>query len=570
MKRLRPLDVVLLAILVPLWLACFALHVREVARDRLARVAVWVTDPGTAASYPIVRGFWGLQAENSGLVVDDQLVRLGQTDLRGVSPLDFLALAYKESQSTLQVPVGFMRAGAPGNTVLRFDPVLSPWQKVLMTLGFAVTAILVLLRRPGSRAARAFFLTCMTYSIHWCFFFGGESPTQTYAWVVMYDLSSLVIFPLAIRAALVLPEETAPTSWWMYAWPWLFALRGPTAHSWYFGSPLPHAMGMLATNMLEAAFMVALLLVLARNFHQASPLGRRQLKWVVYGLYIGTLPALVTSVIAMLEPRLWWLQEASMFAMMLTPICMCIALVRYNLFDIDRLMSITAGYSILLIVIGGGLWLVLPTVSHAASSLAGISQPVILAMTLPILILVAMPSQRRLRSSIERWFFAERYAVDRGMQELLRALPRCIDRRSLLTLVGERLHAIFKAENGIVYEKRDDTYVPLLVYGSIVAPPIDEQHPLISALQSRPFPLDVNQWRESARVHLTQDNLVLLDRLRPAVALPMKQQDSHFVLSLGKKQSGDVYTSTDLTLLTTTLNKVGEELRRVESGLERT
>jgi hypothetical protein len=85
---------------------------------------------------------------------------------------------------------------------------------------------------------------------------------------------------------------------------------------------------------------------------------------------------------------------------------------------------------------------------------------------------------------------------------------------------------------------------------------------LIIALQNRPLPLDVAQWRESARVHLTQDDLVLLDRLRPAVTLPTKQQDSHLVLSLGKKQSGDVYTSTDFALLTTMLNKVVEELQR--------
>ena len=68
MRRLRPLDAALLAILVPLWLACFALHVKEVARGRLARVPVFVLAPESADSYPTVRGFWpGTGAEASGL-----------------------------------------------------------------------------------------------------------------------------------------------------------------------------------------------------------------------------------------------------------------------------------------------------------------------------------------------------------------------------------------------------------------------------------------------------------------------------------------------------------------------
>src|SRR5581483_10363864 len=104
-------DAVLLAILVPLWLACFALHVKEVARGRLARVAVFVAAPESTDSYPILRGFWGERAESSGLAIGDRLVRLGQTDLRGVSPPGSIALAYREARSSHRGPVSSVRAG---------------------------------------------------------------------------------------------------------------------------------------------------------------------------------------------------------------------------------------------------------------------------------------------------------------------------------------------------------------------------------------------------------------------------------------------------------------------------
>ena len=123
-----------------------------------------------------------------------------------------------------------------------------------------------------------------------------------------------------------------------------------------FGIPLPPAVGFRATHILNVAFIVTLLVMLTRNFRRASPLGRRQLKWVVYGLYIGTVPVLVAIMIAMVEPRLWWLQEVSMVAMVLTPVCLCIAIVRFHLFDIDRLISATAAYTILsVLLLAGGL-----------------------------------------------------------------------------------------------------------------------------------------------------------------------------------------------------------------------
>ncbi len=67
LKRLSVLDVALLATLVPLWIAAFSLHVRQVATGRLAWVGVFVTSPAPD-EYPQVRGFWrGMAGERSGL-----------------------------------------------------------------------------------------------------------------------------------------------------------------------------------------------------------------------------------------------------------------------------------------------------------------------------------------------------------------------------------------------------------------------------------------------------------------------------------------------------------------------
>src|SRR5207249_10247176 len=120
--------------------------------------------------------------------------------------------------------------------------------------------------------------------------------------------------------------------------------------------PLPPTLGLRAVVAANLAFITTLLVLLMRNFRCSGPLGRRQLKWVVYGFYIGNAPTLAADMVAALDPSLVWLHDIAMIAVALIPLCIFIAIVRFNLFDIDRLISATATYTILsVLMLAGGL-----------------------------------------------------------------------------------------------------------------------------------------------------------------------------------------------------------------------
>jgi class 3 adenylate cyclase len=502
------------------------------------------------------------------LVVGDWLIRLGETDLRGVGSIGFFARVYEEADPKLQVPVSFLRAGKHGETVLSLFPHPFPWRPSLLTLPFVGIAVLVLLRLPGSRLARMFFLASMAYSFHWTFFVGGPR-VQTYAWVAIVLCSGLLVYPLSLRLVLLFPEEVVPTGARMPIWPWLFAVYGPIVASRMFGVPLPPAVGLRAYFLVNAAFITTLLVLLTRNFRRSGPVGRRQVKWVVYGFYLGTGPVLLADMVSVLDPSLSWLHEIAMIFPALIPLCTFIAIVRFNLFDIDRLISATAAYTALSVFLLAGALTVIPRLSQAASILAGV-EPAFGQMILSFLLAaLVVPGQRYLRPQIERLFFAERHALEQGVEHLLRELSACEGPQALLTLAGEQLDTLLRPEGCVIYGRAGEAYAPVFMRGRVVPPAVEARSLLIGVLQAKTTPIDVEYWRQrTAREVLRPADFALLDSLGAAVLLPVGRRSDTLAafICLGQKRSGDVYTSTDLALLAAVADKASGELLRFDEA----
>ena len=110
-----------------------------------------------------------------------------------------------------------------------------------------------------------------------------------------------------------------------------------------------------------------------------------------------------------------------------------------------------------------------------------------------------VPGQRYLRPQIERWFFAERYALERGVEQLLRDLSLCGEPQALLTLTGERLEALLRPECCVIYGRAGVAYTPVFVRGSAVPPAFEASSALVGALQSHATPVEVGQWRRRCR-----------------------------------------------------------------------
>ncbi len=201
--------------------------------------------------------------------------------------------------------------------------------------------------------------------------------------------------------------------------------------------------------------------MLTRNFRRAGPLGRRQLSWVVLGMYVGTAPVLLTDVVAAIEPSLWWLHEVAVIAEICVPVCMLIAIVRSNYFDVDRLITGTAVYSVLSILLLAAALIAVPHLARAASRAAGFDPHTMQWAFAVLVAAAALPMRRLLQPRIERVLFRERHALRAGVEELLHDLAAVSDPDRLLTLIGERLDALVRPRACVIYAALGDGYIPV-------------------------------------------------------------------------------------------------------------
>jgi hypothetical protein len=254
-----------------------------------------------------------------------------------------------------------------------------------------------------------------------------------------------------------------------------------------------------------AVFGVALtatcLLLVRHAYRGADAIGRRRLKWFLFGMYAASVPMLAGFALAAVDPRFIAAAFLSVSALALLPVSLLIAVARYNLFDIDRVISATASYNALLILLISGGLVVVPRAAQAASSFLGLDPTAGQVLVSALLAGFVVPSHRRLRPQIERILFAERHTVDQGMARLLTELSECPTPGELPTRLAEGLDAVMRPTCCICYGRDDSGYRPLFAQGRTAPPSIEVANPVVSTVHRCRFARRGCSRRHRGRVH---------------------------------------------------------------------
>ncbi len=189
----------------------------------------------------------------------------------------------------------------------------------------------------------------------------------------------------------------------------------------------------LGGELLIPATGLAAVLSLAFRYRCASMAERAQLKWLVYAGALVVVASLAGA------PAANNLQNALLSgAIALVPVAIGIAVLRYRLYDIDRIISRTLAYAIITGLLAGiyaGLVLL-------ATQVLGLHTPVAVAAATLAAAALFNPARRRVQRAVDRRFNRARYDAD---QTVMAFADRLKDEVDLDSVHGDLAQAVSRA-----------------------------------------------------------------------------------------------------------------------------
>jgi hypothetical protein len=262
--------------------------------------------------------------------------------------------------------------------------------------------------------------------------------TQTWYWYPLLGTSTL--FPL-----LLFPSGLPSRRWRPVLWLSVLLLASVTVLSALSstleaaGRTVPSPIGLRALTIddieeslpfqvfgiLTGAALVAAVVSLILRFRRSRGVERAQLKWFVYaatllGLTLTAsilIPAFERSVVSgtLLGLALGWI-----------PVSCGIAITRYHLYDIDRIINRTLVYGALTVILAG----VYVGAVVGLGTLVGDSTILVAASTLLVAALFR-PARRRVQGLIDRRFYRRKYDAARTLEAFAARLREEVDLDSL-------------------------------------------------------------------------------------------------------------------------------------------
>ena len=349
---------------------------------------------------------------------------------------------------------------------------------VLAVFLFPVTGMLILARRPGNRIG----WLLLAIGVGWGL--SNVSSYSDYAILLHHPHAGAAelgaiggaswIVPIGLTGTfliLLFPDGRLPgPRWRIVAWISGAAIAaglvlglltpGPMSDGGYPHTDNPFGVSALATAIDDAkllillvpAMMVASAISLIVRFRRSHGVARQQVKWLaaaaalVAGIYLFVEPV---SVIAAPQgtPAPTWLlfmQGVALVSFGLIPAAIGVAILRYRLFDIDRLVRRTLVYAVLvaclaLIYLAGVF-----TLESVVRSMTGGSSTLAVTVSTLAVALAFQPLRRRIQAMVDRRFYRARYDTAQTLEAFSARMRGEIDLETLtgdvVSVVRDALH----------------------------------------------------------------------------------------------------------------------------------
>ena len=340
------------------------------------------------------------------------------------------------------------------------------------------------------------------------------------------NLSLLPWGLLALMAPMMVISVAAPSSvyaytyWWQFGYLWIvvgFALL----------------VGMLAWRIITSQ----------------SSIVRQQSRIIIFGTTLALLPIILYLGMLGLgqatEFRAWVLFPP----MILMPLSITYAILRFRLLDVDRIFSRLLAYLLTTAVALGAFYGLIALLTLLLQDIVRATDPLVIAGYLLLLAAGLIPVRNLIQRAIDRMFYRSPADYRRVLTSLSRSLVITPDLSQTLRLMDEQLQQALSPEKFVIYLYNDELgeYFPHASHEDS-APPYEVENPLVNLLQKSKTPL----WlpTSGSLPQELQATARTYQRLAGYVFVPLLYEEQMIgFLMLGPRRSGDLYTSDDLDFL---------------------
>jgi hypothetical protein len=271
------------------------------------------------------------------------------------------------------------------------------------------------------------------------------------AWLVGFQNAMVVVWlSLAGFVLLLTPTGSLPSPRWRW---WARVAAAATVAGALAGltgpRPLypeyPEIGNPLAVPGLDALFLPGALIVLVAlvagagsllgRFRRARGVERLQLRWLALAAAVSAAALLVAIATLVLDGDTTLFQAALGICVGLLPVATGAAILRYRLYDLDRIISRTVAYGLLTVLLGLGY----AGVVLGLGRLLGQNSSLVVAAATLAVAAAFQPTRRRIQQSVDRRFNRRRYDAAQTIAAFSARLREQVD---LSTLTAELMMVI--------------------------------------------------------------------------------------------------------------------------------
>ena len=209
-------------------------------------------------------------------------------------------------------------------------------------------------------------------------------------------------------------------------------IRNPFGPAW---ARLPASLaGGLGSALLLVSFLLAVLCVILR-FRRSRGEQRQQLKWFTYGTALILVALLTSGLWEQIVPD-WAGGVPFLVSLLSLPVMIGIAILRYRLYDIDRVINRTLVYGALTGVLAG----VYVGLAVGVGSVAGRENSLVIAGSTLVVAALFRPARRAIQRFIDRRFYRRKYDAVRTLEAFSARLRDHVDLDELQTQLEAVVH----------------------------------------------------------------------------------------------------------------------------------